>query len=355
MSSSLSTDMQALADARSRDIADAIPDLTPTELRTLLSYISDDRLKEVVLMIGASALATQLDPALAKLLRLSAPPAPLVSRGSATVPKAPAGRSASRVSATTTASTAPRAPTSKGKAKKKETVPVVDIPSDSPPSTPPQSPPPSSSPAPASTPYTFPPVRMPVQSQAAGLYHYYTPDGSGFTDDYHEACALTANVPHAVFFQSGSAVDRSAYVLLIGAPEVGVYDNVAALKSAVESYPKAVYCGFPSRTAAEEAWTYARARGWTGDSVPLTLPTPKSDRPQPLAAHYPPSPLNVGTSWYTVTRGVNPGVYASYFESQLNVWNVPKASRMKYVTRALAEAAYERALAMGHAAVVLRR
>ncbi|KAK7016971.1 hypothetical protein R3P38DRAFT_2785662 [Favolaschia claudopus] len=354
MSSSSSNNIPQLANERARDIADAIPDLTPAELRTLLKHIADDRLKDVVQMVGMSALASQLDPAFAKLLRASAPSAPARSAPPATSAK----NSATPPVPAAQGSRVPPAPTAKAKGKravKATRDPVVVIP-DSPPSDsalldspPADSPPPS--PQLASAPLTFPPVpnrSAPATPTSIPRYHYHTPETSGYTNDWLEAAAMKAKDPNNRAYKTGSHYDLKGYVLFLGAPGVGVYDNGTALSQATADYPKAVFCSFPTLAAAQAAWDDAQSRGWTGHSAhQLTLPAPRSQSPQPLVTHHPPSPLISGTHWYVVSYGANPGVYASYLEAKVNCLLIEDAVFTKYPTRVLAETAYQRALDNG--------
>ncbi|KAK6967166.1 hypothetical protein R3P38DRAFT_3244640 [Favolaschia claudopus] len=381
MSSSSAVDTRALALQRARDIADAIPDLTAADLRSLLRHIADDRLREVVQMVGVAALAAQLDPAFAKLLRATTgrgssahatsttqpkaePQSPVLDATTAPEPHRPPPAARKGKAKAAEAKIAPpdahRAPPAARKGKSKaaeepdsEPVPLVLIP-DSPP------PKPTKLPLSSPTPYTFPAV--PVKSQplsssspASGRYHYHTPYESGYTDDWLEASAMKNRFPGSSVYKTGSRPDSKTYLVLLGAPEVGLFDSSQALQDVVENNPRVLWVSFPTRADARAAWEFARARGWTGDSNPLTLPAPTSKFPLALdAATHPSSPLVSGMDWYVVTYGANPGVYASYLEAQLNCWELPGRCLKKYSSRALAEAAYGRAMAKGWIGVLTR-
>ncbi|KAK7031673.1 hypothetical protein R3P38DRAFT_2774171 [Favolaschia claudopus] len=363
-------DTRALAQQCARDIADAVPDLTAADLASLLRHITDARLKEVVQIVGVAALGAQLDPNFSKLMRATSTSSPRATASTQVKVKEESSEVKVKEESSGTGVPAPKA---KKKAASKKKVPVVVISdSDSPPATPSRSTP--ASPSPSTTPFTFPPVPVqpsrttPVQatssSAAAGdnsatpsspaRYHYHTPQQSGYTDDWLEAAAMRARNPGSSVFRTGSSHDRKTYLILIGAPGVGVYEHYKAVQRALAGYPKAIWCSFLTLEEANAAWSHARALGWTGDSKPLKLPAPRSHVPLPAARNHPPSPLVNGTDWYVVSAGVNPGVYSSYLEAKLNCWNVVDAAMKKYGTRVLAEAAYQRALDKGWADVVLR-
>ncbi|KAJ7741968.1 hypothetical protein DFH07DRAFT_705032, partial [Mycena maculata] len=129
--------------------------------------------------------------------------------------------------------------------------------------------------------------------------------------------------------------------------EVGVFEEWADVHASVTGHGLAIFSGFSSVQAATAALQYARQRGWTADSQPpFTSPSsipPDFDND---------NPLNVGAAgsgiWYTVARGVTPGVYRSYLECGLNISGIKGALFSSFDTREEALAAFAQACESGY-------
>jgi hypothetical protein len=82
---------------------------------------------------------------------------------------------------------------------------------------------------------------------------------------------------------------------------------------------RVLFQGYKTLEDAEAAYNYAAARSWTGVCSTMSTPTPSSrllrhQMPTPIDDEVTISPLHYGT-WYTVYKGVEPGVYQSLYVS----------------------------------------
>ncbi|KAJ7439803.1 hypothetical protein B0H11DRAFT_2253489 [Mycena galericulata] len=139
------------------------------------------------------------------------------------------------------------------------------------------------------------------------LYYYESPTKRGYTDRL---------LPK----RKKKSTKKGAYVVFYGTTE-GVFLTWAQTQAAVKGFSGAIFRGYQTVPAAHAAYAYARARGWTRSSnsppgrTMEALPSPS----QPLDQ---PNPLHdgdvLGDTWYIVYRGIQPGVYHSVLEAQLN-------------------------------------
>ncbi|KAJ7215651.1 hypothetical protein C8J57DRAFT_1732574, partial [Mycena rebaudengoi] len=114
--------------------------------------------------------------------------------------------------------------------------------------------------------------------------------------------------------------------------------EVAGVES-VHRVSGALHRSYPTPETAQAAFAYAEARSWTrvidrnnprpAHAIP-TLPQPIFTADITSAIFIEPNPLHLSESiqenkWYIVYKGIHPGVYRSYLESQLNVLGLPSA------------------------------
>ncbi|KAJ7016669.1 hypothetical protein C8F04DRAFT_1280888 [Mycena alexandri] len=221
--------------------------------------------------------------------------------------------------------------------------------------------PPPSSPEPPVTPLRSRQVQStPSTPQTAPIetprYTYSTPTAAGSTITWFQAGALTQGVRgasvHAVpGSQPRSTAKGSAYTIFFGG-EVGVFESWDDVMPRIKGHGLAIYGGFISVDAAAAALQYAREKGWTGDSNP-----PPYNAGPPVPSQLEDNPLNAGAIhklWYTVCRGIAPGVYRSWLECSLNVSGVKGSLHTALATRDQAERAFNSALASGLVKTLVR-
>ncbi|KAF7335855.1 Cauli-VI domain-containing protein [Mycena sanguinolenta] len=150
------------------------------------------------------------------------------------------------------------------------------------------------------------------------IYYFESRDGSGYTTDWATAGAASQGVPdgHVRVVQAGSKKKKpkaKAYTVFYGQVP-GVYLAWAQAKDMVSRVPNAVYRGYPSVAEAQEAFDYARARGWvraSGHTIDLipNMPPP-SELDEVVNPFWTSAPnLRDDDEWYVVYRGITPGVY----------------------------------------------
>ncbi|KAF7335585.1 Cauli-VI domain-containing protein [Mycena venus] len=173
------------------------------------------------------------------------------------------------------------------------------------------------------------------------LYQYSGPIRQGFTRLWSEAGAATQGVPgahvHAVI--QGSSLSGKRYVVFHGL-RCGVFDSWNVAKPLVHRVSCALHRSYPTLETARAAFAYAEARSWTrvidrnnprpAHAIPA-LPQPIFTADVQSAIFVQPNPLHLSESiqdnkWYIVYKGIHPGVYRSYLESQLNVLGLSSAT-----------------------------
>ncbi|KAJ7774226.1 hypothetical protein DFH07DRAFT_767424 [Mycena maculata] len=181
--------------------------------------------------------------------------------------------------------------------------------------------------------------------------------GTRHTVNWLEAGALTQGVrgssARCVKNSSRKKKPAGAYVVFYGG-EVGVFREWADTKASTTGHGLAIFSGFPTVQAATAALEYARAKGWTADSEP----PPATSSPLPSPDNYADNPLNIGAAgsniWYTIARGVTPGVYRSFLECGLNVSGIPGSLHCAFESREEAEAALTEARRAGFVRTIPR-
>ncbi|KAJ7908091.1 hypothetical protein B0H13DRAFT_2331758 [Mycena leptocephala] len=214
---------------------------------------------------------------------------------------------------------------------------------DAPPDTPPSPPnPPSPSKARVKSASTTP-------ARLRAVYSVSSPQKKGYVDNWLDAAHQTQGVAgasvHAVAKSpKPSKPSPHAYAVFFGR-EVGAFESWTTVHVLVTGLSLSYQSGFPSLAAAKEALSYARGRGWTGDSqtVHSPLPLPSSYEPNALNSPHGTSP----SVWYVVTCGVNPGIYSSGLECHLNIAGVSGAAHKTFQSRHEAEAAFSAQMEKG--------
>ncbi|KAJ7126219.1 hypothetical protein C8R44DRAFT_874591 [Mycena epipterygia] len=193
--------------------------------------------------------------------------------------------------------------------------------------------------------HTFPSARprMYTTTSSPTVYHYTSPTRSGHTSSWSVAGAATQGVAHASVHtiqrgpNSRKHTKKAAYVVFCGL-RCGVFLTWAQ-----------------TRPHAHAAFAYAQARTWTRCTRDVDVP-PTPQLPQPLLSSDSSNPLNGGESlddrWYVVYRGITPGVYRSYLESQLNTLGVPGALHESVAGHGAALIKYNSARQRGDVATV---
>ncbi|KAJ7180032.1 hypothetical protein C8R43DRAFT_941762 [Mycena crocata] len=287
--------------------------LTPAELDRLTEDLSVEELQEVIASLGLAEFSRRLPPLFDKVLNATAH----------------------------IARTQPPQGDTNPLEDLLHRLDVIEI-SDSPPSTPPSTPRAGSSCAAPTTPSTLSSSSCATPStpsrslratpstpsrSSCTEYAVYSPSKVGTTASWFEAAALTQNVPGASVHKiGGKSRNRprqppaAAHVVFWGG-ESGVFESWSDTQQSITGHGLAIHAGFPTVAAANAAFEYARAQGWTSDSSPPS-PSPHSmPPPSPLTDN----PLTAGRRhplWYAVCRGLRPGIYRSYLECSLNVSGV---------------------------------
>ncbi|KAJ7062088.1 hypothetical protein C8F01DRAFT_1368749 [Mycena amicta] len=160
-------------------------------------------------------------------------------------------------------------------------------------------------------------------SSSAGIYAVASPTRNGLVHSWATAAHATQGVP-------GTSVRR------VDLPHDSEHTDAASrqlAKPEVHRVSGALHCKYPSYTAAMEAFSFAATRSWTRTVSPGggSASRPISYIPLPIRTVDPdmleltsPNPLQSGQhiedgKWYFVYKGIRPGIYRSYLESQLNV------------------------------------
>ncbi|KAJ7805681.1 hypothetical protein B0H14DRAFT_3770868 [Mycena olivaceomarginata] len=211
------------------------------------------------------------------------------------------------------------------------------------------------------------PLSMP--SGLLPVYQYSAPTEQRLTNLWSEAGAASQGVPgghvHIVTqHRAGTARRGKRYVVFHGL-QCGVYDSWNITKPLVHGVSGALHRSYPTPELAHAAFDYAAARSWTrvidptGASHDRAIPY----LPQPvftvnIPSSMEPNPLHPGENiqdnkWYIVYKGICPGVYRSYLESQLNVKGISAATHESVAgTKDFAIAKYLQAVEDGDVAVI---
>ncbi|KAJ7922181.1 hypothetical protein B0H13DRAFT_2317790 [Mycena leptocephala] len=171
-----------------------------------------------------------------------------------------------------------------------------------------------------------PPPRTPSPPAQASICLLTRPRGSLELKLFRsEAAHATIGVSNG---NSKRLTPRSRHSTSIGAYAVffgripgtyGRWDQAAPLTQNVRGV---LFQGYKTLEDAEAAYNYAAAKSWTGVCSTTSTPTPSSrllrhQMPTPIDDEVTISPLHYGT-WYTVYKGVEPGVYQSFLECGLH-------------------------------------
>ncbi|KAJ7714669.1 hypothetical protein DFH07DRAFT_974409 [Mycena maculata] len=181
-------------------------------------------------------------------------------------------------------------------------------------------------------PATPPPPPQPTTPARTVLYSFETPTQQGFSDSWATAGAATQGVSGAKVrrIQNGpqkKQTRKAAYTVFYGIVP-GVYAQWDDAKANTNRVPGAIHRGYTTCVQAEDAYAYARARGWKRTYQPLTVANPVPS-PYTIPALPTPSegldtvnPLHgsevLENTWFVVYHGILPGVYHSLLEAQLN-------------------------------------
>ncbi|KAJ7680864.1 hypothetical protein DFH06DRAFT_1315599 [Mycena polygramma] len=177
------------------------------------------------------------------------------------------------------------------------------------------------------------PSTPPRPSSTQRLYSYSSPTKSGLTQDWSEAAHATVGIPnassHRLTPRRRKNKGTKTYVVFFGRVP-GWYNTWAEVEALTQGVRGVLHQSYPTPSDAEAAFHYAEARLWTGvctDSpqssipcahlLPRQLPMPVSG-PQTNSLH--------SGMWYTVYKGLAPGVYQSFLECGLNTAGIPGAT-----------------------------
>ncbi|KAJ7060739.1 hypothetical protein C8F01DRAFT_1253225 [Mycena amicta] len=184
--------------------------------------------------------------------------------------------------------------------------PSPPSPEPSPPPAVPPSPAPQSPPVPAAPPQT--PSRL----------YAYTSHG------------VPGGRPQSLIKQKKRKGSKSAAYAVIRGRSVGVFDvweGPNGARQHTERFSFALYSGFPSRTAAQEALDFSINARWASTDPVLSIPLNRIPQPvrdeDDLEGH---APRHQGDPWYVVFVGIHPGLYPASVECLLNVLGVSGAS-----------------------------
>ncbi|KAJ7163983.1 hypothetical protein C8R43DRAFT_1122944 [Mycena crocata] len=170
-------------------------------------------------------------------------------------------------------------------------------------------------------------------STPAKLYSYYSPHASGITQHWSKAANATQGTSrsshvHAIYQTPKRRHKNEAYVVYRGHSS-GVFDNWEEVRLSTTGVRFALHQGYPTIEAAERAFKVAEDNGWTSTDTNTWLSTPISithaPLPLPPTGTVPTSDLftrRPDDPWFIVYSGVNPGVFPSNLECQLNVLGI---------------------------------
>ncbi|KAF7335137.1 hypothetical protein MVEN_02264700 [Mycena venus] len=186
------------------------------------------------------------------------------------------------------------------------------------------------------------------------LYQYSGPIRQGFTRLWSEAGAATQGVPgahvHAVI--QGSSLSGKRYVVFHGL-RCGVFDSWNVAKPLVHRHERLLLM---LRHALGHELSIATTPR-PAHAIPA-LPQPIFTADVQSAIFVQPNPLHLSESiqdnkWYIVYKGIHPGVYRSYLESQLNVLGLSSATHDSVEgTLDLAIAMYLQAVEDGNVSII---
>ncbi|KAJ7886947.1 hypothetical protein B0H13DRAFT_2342687 [Mycena leptocephala] len=181
---------------------------------------------------------------------------------------------------------------------------------------------------------------LPVAPAASSLtlYRYKSPTNSGYTHHWDKAADASQGI--------------------LGGP-YNAWDQVRPL---VDGVSGSLFQGYDSIEEARAAFQYAEERSWTRDCTSPRPPSswPASLVPQPTGFLDAPNPLHTGLTgsasrghrWYVVFRGITPGVYQSSPECGLNTCGLSGAVHKSYLSKPMAVAEYQNALAGGRVKII---
>ncbi|KAJ7813182.1 hypothetical protein B0H13DRAFT_2382732 [Mycena leptocephala] len=211
---------------------------------------------------------------------------------------------------------------------------------DAPPDTPPSPPsPPSPSKARVKSASTTP-------ARLRAVYSVSSPQKKGYVDNWLDAAHQTQGVAgasvHAVAKSpKPSKPSPHAYAVFFGR-EVGAFESWTTVHALVTGLSLSYQSGFPSLAAAKEALSYARGRGWTGDSQTVHSPSHSPPHTSPtlsIALTAPPLPCGM---WLPVADN-----WIRRLECHLNIASVSGAAHKTFQSRHEAEAAFSAQMEKG--------
>ncbi|KAH8802321.1 hypothetical protein DL96DRAFT_1718950 [Flagelloscypha sp. PMI_526] len=122
--------------------------------------------------------------------------------------------------------------------------------------------------------------------------------------------------------QSPGTASRKAYVVFRG-QESGVFTNWSQTKRLVEGISGALHKSYPSLNIARSVYLHAKSWKLTAGNGSRVEQPPAilvaTSREEAISRALAFDPMNVVRTFYVVTRGRIPGIYASWLEAALNV------------------------------------
>ncbi|KAJ7058423.1 hypothetical protein C8F01DRAFT_1303981 [Mycena amicta] len=188
------------------------------------------------------------------------------------------------------------------------------------------------------------PLRPSTPPSNSPVYLVHSPTLNGRVNHWASASHATQGVRGARVWRVDDAPQRRRgrkagdhWVVFHGL-QPGVYTSWEQARLQVDGVRGALHRKYPSPEQATAAFSFALSHSWTrtirrdGSSAsppisttPPPLFTVAPDNMVPIEAN----PLNEGIEdgkWYFVYKGITPGIYRSYLESQLNVLGLSAAS-----------------------------
>ncbi|KAJ7079708.1 hypothetical protein B0H15DRAFT_804276 [Mycena belliarum] len=226
---------------------------------------------------------------------------------------------------------------------------------------------PSSQPPPYTTthPHTFPSHRPRTHTDvrhAPTIYIYESPTKRGVTTEWAIAGAATQGISsgHVRAVQPRKkqpASKKVAYAVFCGL-ECGVFLTWDEAKRQVNGISNCIFRGYTSVSDARAAFAYAEAHSWTRIAQSTSVPAiPRLPEPITSSSLDCPNPLNgsetIDDRWYVVYKGIQPGVYRSHLECQLNCLGVRKSVHQSIVGKLEALRKFEAAVRQGNTEALL--
>ncbi|KAJ7620616.1 hypothetical protein DFH06DRAFT_1341734 [Mycena polygramma] len=193
-------------------------------------------------------------------------------------------------------------------------------------------------------------------SSTQRLYSYGSPDNQALTQEWAKAAHATVGIPNTVAHRLTPRRRKNtsikAYAVFFGRTP-GWCTTWAEVQASTLGVRGALYQGYPTPSAAEAAYEYARSHFWIGvrsesrnspipcaHLLPIQLPAPLTEPETTINS------LHCGT-WYVVYKGIAPGVYQSFLECGINTVGISGATYDSFDSRDIATERFTKARIAG--------